>query len=153
MRWEVAPKLRFDLIAFAGLNLSGERRVVEFHALGGRQGDLRPEDIKSCVIVGPVGLRVVFKTSDDPESWPSHSWRCVRLLAGQTFTTKEGRQGVRVPDLDLLTPPDARRTDPDFEEGFEAASSLEAGAGWTFGHAGRLPLKLNVRAIQVDLLP
>jgi hypothetical protein len=153
MRWEVAPKLRFDLIAFAGLNLSGERRVVEFHAMGGRQGDLQPEDMKSVAIVGPMGLRVVFKTSDDPEEWQRHSWRCVRLLAGHTFTTKEGRPGVRIPDLDLLNAPDARRTDPDFEELFEEAAGLEGAKGWTFGHAGRVPLKANIRAIQVDLLP
>ena len=151
MRWEVAPKLRFDLVAFAGLNLSGERHVVEFHTMGGRQGDLQTEDLKSLAIIGPVGLRVVLKTSADPENWMSHTWRCVRLLAGHTFNTKEGRPCVRVPDLDFLTAFDARRTDPDFEESFEEAASLDA-AGWTFGHQGRLPLKQQVRAIQVDLL-
>ena len=152
MKWEVAPKLRFDLVAFAGLNLSGERRVVEFHAMGGRQGDLAPEDLKSCAIVGPVGLRVVFKTSDDPEDWQRHTWRCFRLLAGKTFQTKEGRPCVRVPDLDLLTAFDARRTDPDFEEGFEEVATLDGSKEWTFGHTGKLPLKGHVRAIQVDLL-
>lgn len=151
MRWEVAPKLRFDLVAFAGLNLSGERHVVEFHTMGGRQGDLRTEDLKSLAIIGPVGLRVVLKTSEDPENWMSHSWRCVRLLAGHTFNTKEGRPCVRIPDLDLLNDFDARRTDPEFEESFLAATSLDA-PGWTFGHQGRLPLKQQIRSIQVDLL-
>lgn len=152
MRWEVAPKLRFDLVAFAGLNLSGERRVVEFHAMGGRQGELTAADLKSCAIVGPVGLRVVFKTSDDPDNWLRHSWRCVRLLAGHTFTTKEGRPCVRIPDLDLLNTFDARRTDPEFEEGYELADSLDGSKAWTFGNVGKLPLKLNVKAIQVDLI-
>lgn len=152
MRWEVAPKLRFDLVAFAGLNLSGERRVVEFHAMGGRHGDLSGEDLKSCAIVGPIGLRVVFRTSDDPDNWMQHSWRCVRLLAGHTFDTKEGRPCVRVPDLDLLTAFDARRTDPDFEETFEEASSLDGSKAWTFGHVGRLSLKQHVKVIQVDKL-
>ena len=153
MRWELAPKLRFDLVAFAGLNLSGERRVVEVHAMGGRQGDLAPEDLKSCALVGPTGLRVVFKTSDDPDDWQRHTWRCVRLVAGRTFQTKEGRPCVRIPDLDQLTDFDARRTDPDFEELYEEAAALDASRAWTFGHVGTLPLKGNVRAIQVDLLP
>lgn len=151
MRWEVAPKLRFDLVAFAGLNLSGERRVIEFHTMGGRQGELHTEDLKSLAIIGPLGLRVVLKTSEDPENWMNHSWRCIRLLAGHTFDTKEGRPCVRVPDLDLLNRFDARRTDPEFEETFDEATSLDA-PGWTFGHVGKSPLKQKIKSIQVDLL-
>lgn len=152
MHWDVAPKLRFDLVAFAGLNLSGERRVIEWHAVGGRHGDLEGADLKSCAIVGPIGLRVVFMTSDDPEDWTRHSWRCVRLLAGHTFQTKEGRPCVRIPDLDQLNAFDARRTDPDFEESFEEAAGLDASTAWTFGHAGKLSLKTHVKAIKVDLI-
>jgi hypothetical protein len=153
MRWEIPPKLRFDIVAFAGLNLSGERRVIEVHALGGRQGDLQPEDLKSVAIIGPVGLRVVFKTSDDPEEWVKQPWRCVRLIAGHTFDTKEGRPCVRIPDLDLLNTFDARRTDPDFEEGFEEAASLADSTAWTFGRSGKVSLKTHIRAISVDILP
>jgi hypothetical protein len=151
MIWEVAPKLRFDLVAFAGINLSGERRVIEFHTVGGRQGDVLTEDLKSMAIVGPVGLRVVFMTSSDPENWQKHSWRCVKLLAGHTFDTKEGRPCVRVPDLDWLDAFDARRTDPDLQCSFEEAAGLDA-KGWTFGHAGKLPLKNNVKTIKVDVI-
>lgn len=151
MRWEVPPKLRFDIVAFAGLNLSGERHVVEFHTMGGRQGDLETGDLKSLAIIGPIGLRVILKTSEDPENWIKHSWRCVKLMKGHTFDTKEGRTCVRVPDLDFLDAFDARRTDPDLQGGFEGATTLDA-PGWTFGHQGKLPLKCQIRSIQVDLL-
>jgi hypothetical protein len=151
MKWDVAPKLRLDLVAFAGINLSGERRVVEFHAMGGRQGDVQTEDLKSCAIIGPVGLRLLFMTSDDPQDWAKSSWRCVKLLAGSTFDTKEGRPCVRVPDLDWLDAFDARRTDPDLQCSFEEAAGVDA-PGWTFGHAGRLPLKGQIRAIKIDRL-
>ena len=152
MRWEIAPKLRFDLVAFAGINLSGERRVVEHHVMGGRQGDVQGEDLKSLAIVGPVGLRVLLMTKDDPEDWAKGSWRCARLLAGHNFATKEGRLCVRIPDLDWLDAFDARRTDPDLQCSFEEAAGLDH-AGWTFGHAGKLPLKGNIRVIKIDLVP
>ena len=150
MRWELAPRLRFDLVAFSGLNLSGERRIVEVHALGGRQGDLRPEDLKSCAIIGPIGLRVVFATSEDPDTWMQRPWRCVKLRAGSTFQTKEGRPCVRVPDLDWLDAFDARRTDPELQCSFDEATGLDT-PGWTFGVSGNTPIKANVRFIRVDL--
>lgn len=152
MRWEVNTKIPFDIVAFAGLNLSGERRVIEFHTVGGRKGDLAPEDIKSFAIVGPVGLRVVLMTNDDPEAWVKSTWRCVKVTKAESFLTKEGRPCVRVPDLDFLDAFDARRTDPDLQCSFEEATGLDA-EGWTFGHAGRVPLKGNVKAIKIDYFP
>ena len=61
-----------DLVAFSGLNLSGERRVVEVHAVGGRKGDLEPGDLRSLAFLAPVGTRLVLATSEDPDSWEAH---------------------------------------------------------------------------------
>ena len=80
MKWDLAPRLRVDVVAFAGLNLSGERTVIEIHPVGGRQGDVSTDYLKSVAIVGPIGTRVTFMTSDDPESWTRHPWRAVRLI-------------------------------------------------------------------------
>lgn len=149
MEWHIAPRVRCDLVFFAGLNLSGERRVVEVHPVGGRQGDVRGEDIKSLVILGPIGTRVVFAT-DPTDDWESGSWRAVRLSSGRTYTTKDGMTGVRIPDLDWLDAYDARRNDPDLEAGFEQVTRLADGTEWTFGHSGTRMLKGNIRSIRID---
>ncbi len=147
MRWDLAPRLRADLVAFSGINLSGERRVVEVHPVGGRKGDLAPADLRSCVIVAPLGTRVVFATSEDPDRWMEHPWRAVRVLRPTITVTKEGRAAVRLPDLDWLDAHDARRTDSELQSTFDEAASLDA-TGWTFGRPG--DLKGRVRWIRVD---
>jgi hypothetical protein len=151
MRWELAPRLRCDVVAFSGLNLSGERRVVEVHPVGGRKGDLVPADLRSLAFVAPVGTRLVLATSEDPDDWEAHPWRAVVVLAGQHDTTREGRAVVRVPDLDWLDAFDARRTDPDFQATFDEATTLAEGRGWTFGRGG--VLKGMIRQLRVDRLP
>ena len=151
MDWTVAPKMRMDLVCFAGLNLSGERRIVDVHAVGGRQGgDVAPEDLKSLVVLGTVGTRVILKTSTG-EDWESQPWRAVIVTKAHHYRTKEGETGVRVPDLDWFDKPDARRTDPEMQETFPWADSLEAGmksGEWTFGRPGAL--KQKIKAIVID---
>lgn len=147
MRWETAPKLRADLVAFAGLNLSGERRVIEFHPVGGRQGELNGEDLKSLAFVAPVGTRLILMASADPEDWMRHPWRAIKILPGSHFLTKEGKPCVRIPDIDFLDAFDARRTDPELQSWYDEADSLDA-TGWTYGRVG--PLKGNVKAIKID---
>jgi hypothetical protein len=122
--------------------------VVEVHAVGGRKGDLAPADLRSLVFVAPVGTRLILATSEDPEAWTEHPWRCIRIVAGKHAVTKEGRPCVRVPDLDWLDAPDARRNDPEFQMTFDAAETLEAGTGWTFGRPGEL--KGKIRWIRID---
>jgi hypothetical protein len=148
VRWDLSPRLRVDLVAFSGLNLSGERRVVEVHAVGGRKGDLEPGDLRSLAFLAPVGTRLVLATSEDPDAWEAHPWRCVRVLAGAHALTKDGRPVVRVPDLDWLDAYDSHRTDPDFQATFDEAPSLASGVGWTFGRPG--PLKGHIRWIRID---
>lgn len=151
MEWTIAPKLRADLVCFAGVNLSGERRIIDVHPVGGRQGrDLGPEDLKSLVVLGPVGTRVVVKTWVG-DGWEEHPWRAFVVTAKHHYRTKEGETGVRVPDLDWLDAPDARRTDPDMQESFAFAETLAAGqatGNWTFGRPGTL--KSRIKSISFD---
>lgn len=148
MRWDVAPRLRCDIVAFDGLNLSGERRVVEVHPVAGRKGDLTPENVRSMAFVGELGTRIVFMTSDEPDRWEASPWRAFVLQAGGAFRTKEGRPCVRAPDLDWLDAPDARRSDTELQSSFDEVERLEDGTGWTFGRPG--VLKGRIRAIRID---
>lgn len=151
MEWSLAPRLRMDLVCFSGLNLSGERRIVDIHAVGGRQGaDVASEDLKSMVVLGAVGTRVVLKASAS-DDWEQYPWRAVVVTAKHHYRTKEGEVGVRVPDLEWLDAPDARRTDPDMQESYPHAETLAEGAAsgaWTYGRSG--PLKGRVKAIAID---
>lgn len=151
MEWSLAPRMRVDLVCFSGLNLSGERRIVDVHAVGGRQGaDVAPEDLKSLVLLGEVGTRVVLKTSA-AEDWESYPWRAVVITRGHHYRTKEGEVGVRIPDLEWLDAPDARRTDPDMQESFPHADTLAEGSAsgeWTYGRSGSL--KGRIKAIAID---
>jgi len=149
--WTVAPKMRMDLVCFAGINLSGERKIIDVQVVGGRQGgDVAAEYLKSVVVLGPVGTRVILKTwiGDD---WEQHPWRAVTVTAKHHYKTKEGEVGVRVPDLDWLDLADARRTDPDTQESFPFAETLASGVAsgeWTFGRPGTL--KAKIKAIAID---
>lgn len=148
MRWVVAPKMRCDLFFFAGVNLSGELTKVQVFAAGGRQGDVRGEDIKSMAIHGDHGVRVVLCASEDEETWQDSPWRAIRLKKGSTVPNREGTPAVRVPDIDWLDEPGARRNDPDIQVGYEEVASLGTGTEWTYGRTG--PLKGRVRMIRVD---
>ncbi len=151
MEWQIAPKLRADVVGFTGLNLSGERKVVEIYAYGGRQGDF-PEPIRSLILLGPLKTRFVFSAAGlDDEQWEERPWRAFILRKGTSGVSEQGMARIRVPDLDLLTGFDARRTDPDMEESYDFAATLAEGTGWTFGRPGAL--KGKVRSIRVDKLP
>ena len=139
--------MRVDLVCFSGINLSGERRHVDIQAVAGRHGpDVPPEELKSLVVVAPLGTLVVLKTWDG-DDWESHAWRAIRLIKGSAFKTQEGGVAVRVPDLDWLDKSEARRTDPDTNESFPFAATLKEGTGWTFGRDGTLKGKVQVISI------
>jgi hypothetical protein len=151
MHWTIAPRMRVDIVCFAGLNLSGERRIADVHAMGGRQGaDIAPEDLKSLVVLGEIGTRVILKTSV-ADDWENHPWRAVFITKKHHYRTKEGETGVRIPDLEWLDGPDARRTDPDMQESFPHADTFAEGVAsgeWTFGRSGAL--KGKIKAMVVD---
>ena len=139
MDWHIDPHTRVDIVAYTGINFSGEARVVNIHPAGGKQGaSLTDFAFRSVILVGPVGTRVTFRTSVNAADWESRPWRAVSILKGHAFRTKTGKPAVRVPDLDWYDKPLAQRTDPDFQQGFPIAKSLEAGEGWTFGKPGKV---------------
>lgn len=148
MKWVIAPKTRCDIVFLQGLNLSGERTMVQVHPVGGRQGDIDGSLIKSLALMGPLGARIVLCTTEDEDAWEQSPWRAIRLLKGVAFPNREGVMGVRVPDLDWLDPANARRSDPDTQMGFDEVPTLSAGTGWTFGKMG--PIRGHVRMIRVD---
>lgn len=147
MKWELEPKMRVDLVCYGGINLSGERRHVNIQAVAGRHGpDVAPEELKSLVIVAPLGTLLVLKTWDG-DDWEAHAWRAVRLIKGSAFKTQEGGFAARLPDLDWLDKVDARRTDPDSNETYPFAATLKEGNTWTFGRSGDLKGKIQVISI------
>lgn len=149
MKWEIAKNCRADVVGYSGVNYSGERFEARIFP-SGRQGDDLPGDkIRSMAIVAPVGTRVILRTSLQSD-WEDHTWRAIRILEGQTFTTNDGRTAVRIPDLDTIHAPDAWRLNPDIEESYPRVKRLADGDGWTFGNIGREQLKRGVMMIMVD---
>ena len=150
MKWEIAPKLRADLVCYAGINLSGERRVVDIHVVSGRQGAQIPTaELKSLAFIAPLGTRLILKTSDG-DDWEEHPWRCIRVMKGSCFRNKNGEYVVRVPDLETLDKPDAQRTDPEHEESYPLVERVKDGTGWTFGRLGDRKGRVTVIAIEKE---
>lgn len=149
MEWEIAPRMRVDLAGFEGMNCAGERHVVNIHVVGGRQGNM-PENIKSLAISGPIGTRVTLMSQGPDVPLDQQVWRCIVLKGGHCFKNKEGNPTVRIPDIDYFDAPDARRTDPDLQSSYPQVNSIEEGKEWSFGRAGRNPLKGNIRFIKID---
>jgi hypothetical protein len=149
MEWHIAPLTRVDLHVWSGINFSGEHRVVSVHPAGGRQGQtIEGFTFQSVAVSGPPGIRVTFCTSALPEGWEAKPWRAVSVQKGLGYKTKEGKQAVRVPDLDCLDAPNAPRTDPDFQLTIPAAADLGTAKGWTYGRPGELKGKVVV--IRID---
>ncbi len=152
MIWKIAPRMRCDIQAFSGLNFSGRRSLVEIHPVGGRQGaEIEPGDLGSVGIVADPGTRVLLRTSELDDGWEERPWRCILVDEKHCYRLKDGRTAVRVPDLDWLDEPDARRCDPDFQASFLPVDTLEEGMAsgeWTFGRPGTL--RGRVRVIVVD---
>ena len=153
MKWEIAPKQRVDLVCYGGLNMSGERRVVDVHVVNGRQGpDIPTAELKSLSFIAPVGTRLILKTSES-EDWEAHPWRCIRIVKGSFTRTSNGDPIVRVPDLDYLDKPDARRTDSECQESFPLVQRLSEGTGWTFGREGEIKGRVKVICIEKEPAP
>ena len=149
MEWKLAPRTRLDIAAFEGMNCAGERHVVEIHPVGGRQGKM-PPSIKSLAIAGPVGTRIVLMTAGPDTPLSQQTWRAIHIRPGKYFKNKEGNPAVRVPDLDFLDSPDARRSDPDMQASYDMVDSMDGQKGWTYGGSNGTPLKGNIRYVLVD---
>lgn len=147
IEWRIAKKVRCDLLAYAGLHTGGQLQLVRVFPTGDHNGDIDGAEFQSLMIAGPIGTRVVL-ASHAGDDWQDHPWRCIRLVKGQTFTARNGKPAVRVPDLDQLDDPDAWRANPDVQQSYPIAASLDDGEGWTYGRPGTL--KNNVAMILVD---
>jgi len=146
--WQIAENMRCDMVGFTKPGFAGTRHVVQIFP-SGRQGTL-PDNLSSFVLVGPVGSRVVMVTSRIGD-YNDAPWRCIQIVKGHAWKSKDGRLALRVPDLDKLDAPDAHRSDPDFEQSFDIAADLESGKGWTFGRPGAI--KDRVVLMRVERMP
>lgn len=133
MEWVIAEHTRCDLHFFSGINFSGEHRVVHIHPAGGRQGQKIDDfPFQSVAVAGPLHTRVIFQTSVS-EDWEKRPWRAVELRPKEGFKDQNGLAAVRIPDLNWLDKPAARRADPDFQEGFRQAETAGERPAWTYG--------------------
>jgi hypothetical protein len=151
VRWVIQDGALGEALFFTGLNFSGQRLRVRFFPGGRMQGDdIDGTDIKSFGIIGNYGMRVTLCTARSDIDWEEATWRSVTLLEGTTFESQSGKPAVQVPDLDVIDPFEARRTDLDNRKGYPFAKDQASGEGWTFGNATTSELKCNVRTIRVD---
>lgn len=155
MRWSIDDKVRGEVHFFTGLSFSGVRSVVQIFAGGRRQGpEIEGDRVKSCALVGPIGTRMVLQTSATETDWELAPWRAVILRQGTTMRAPNSTLfAVQIPDLDRLDRFNAKRVDPDTEEGFELAAGLDSGKSWTFvGRNLGEGLKCRIRGVRLDFL-
>lgn len=144
--WVIAKNSRCDLVTFSGVNYSGrESRVQIFPS--GRQGDIT-SPIRSMIYGAPAGMRLVLCVSPVEAGWMERPWRALVMTPTNSFRTRQGKFAIRVPDIEALDKPDARRTDPDFRASYNFAETLEDGNGWSYGRVG--PLHDQIQMIRVD---
>jgi hypothetical protein len=148
MEWYIGARTRCDLVSYSGVNLTGVRAVVQVFPTGSRRGQLRTDQLKSLVILAPVGTRVVLAAWPHREGWEDHPWRCVRMVKGSMFRNEAGNEGVRLPDLDWMDPVGARKASDGTQVGYPLVARLADGTGHTFGRGGGL--KDAVRAIWIE---
>lgn len=150
MEWEIAPNSRVDIVTYSGQNFSGHRTHIEIFPSGKKAGaEIDGSQVQSVAIAGPIGTRVIFKTSVGPD-WVEATWRAVEIKKGSAFKNKLGTPMVRIPNIDGLDKPDAQRCDPDFLTSYDIVASPDQGKSWTYGAVARLQLAGNIRGIVVD---
>ena len=150
IEWETKGRVRCDIVAYAAKNLSGKRTTMRIFPTGSQQGKIATEELSSMIIRAPFGTRLLLITNPGPD-WENYPWRCVRMLDGEAVIPKKGSlPGVRIPDLDLLTPFDAKKISPDYQVSYELVESLKEGSGWTFGRGGGEDIKGRVKLIRIE---
>ena len=150
IEWETKGRVRCDIIAFAAKNLSGKRTTMRIFPTGSQQGKIATEELRSMIIRAPYGTRLVLITQPG-DDWEEHPWRCVRMLDGDAVAPKKSHlPGIRIPDLDLLTPCEAKKISHDFQISYEFVDTLEEGSGWTLGKGGGGKIKGRVKLIRLE---
>ena len=153
MKWDIAENSRVDIVGYSGINYSGDRFECRIFPSGRQGQELDGRKIKSMSILGPTGMRIVLITTLQ-DDWEDQTWRVVRILDGKVFKVDDGRQGVRIPDLDTLARPDAFRSNPDIEESYPLRKRVadvpeDDTDTWTYGRVGRGQLKNGIVKIMV----
>ena len=149
MEWEIAPNSRVDIVTYSGQNFSGHRVHIEIFPSGKKGTDFDGAEVQSVVVAGPIGTRVIFKTSVGPD-WVEATWRAIEIRKGHAFKNRIGTPMVKVPNIDGYDKPDSQRCDPDFVTSYDIVTSPDQGKTWTYGVIARLPLKGNIRGVMVD---
>lgn len=153
MKWDIAENSRIDIVGYSGINYSGDRFETRIFPSGKQGAELDGSKIKSMSILGPTGMRVILQTTLQ-DDWEDQTWRVVRIVDGKVFKTDDGRQGVRIPDLDALNRPDAFRSNPDIMESYPLKKRVDDVKPeddlWTYGRVGRGQLKNGIVKITVD---
>lgn len=147
IEWTIEPGLRCDIVMYAAPNLTGKRTVMQSFPGGNRKGGkLEPGDLRSMVVRAPFGTRVTLRCTDG-ELWKELPWRAIRMVEGHHVPAQRsgGMPGVRIPDLDKLDAPDAKRTARDLQSSYPLPGDETA---WSFGQPGAL--KGRVRAITIE---
>lgn len=146
IKWEIAPRVRADLLAYAGLHCGGQMTLIRVMPDQRNQGDLDGAEFKSLMLVGPIGTRMTLATSGAP-NWQDYPWRSIVITEGNCFIARNGKHAVKVLDLDFLDDINASRAS-DNQAPFPAVETREEGKTWTYGRRGEL--KNKVRVIMVD---
>ncbi len=151
MQWHIEKGIRCDLLAYAAINLAGKKTAIRIFPGANVRGNVATADLKSMVIRASCGIRLVLISEPGPD-WQSHPWRCVRVLEHRSVPSahKNGLPGVRIPDLDLLDEPDAKRTETDRHVSYSNVASFEDGTEWTFGRVGELKGKVAMIRVERD---
>jgi hypothetical protein len=149
--WEISGKVRCDLVAYGAPDLAGKRSTMRVFPGGNRRGDMASEDVRSLIIFGFHGTRVTLISHPGPD-WQDHPWRCIRILPGHSLAAEGtvGLPAVRIPDIDWMDRPDARRTAQETKTSYPHADSLASGSGWSFGRFRTIGLKGRVQLIRID---
>lgn len=154
MDWAIETGLRVDLVCYAGSNLNGKRSVVQIFPGGNRKGDVDGAELASLVVRARHGTRLVLVTEPGPD-WQDSPWRCIRMVEGRTVPSERrlGMPGVRIPDLDLADPPNAKRTSREMQSTYPSAARLGDSDHWTYGRIGGIKKRVVLIRIERDVAP
>ena len=148
---EIGKHVRCDIITYSGADFGGKRGVVRVFPTGSVQGRLDSDHVASMIIRAHLGTRVILcsRTGDD---WEQSPWRCIRMLEGHCLPGESATDlpGVRIPNVDFLDPPKARRSNPELQSSYPLVERFEEGEGWTFGTVGIPSLVGHVRRIILE---
>ena len=144
---------RCDIVAYKAINMAGKKTVLRIFPTGSIQGKLYTEDIKSMIIRAPYNMRLILCTVNQ-DNWEEFPYRCITMKEGIVIPPTKGEAtslpGVRIPDLDFLENPDAKRMSETFHRSYPIVDNFAEGTDWSFGTVGSTKIKENIKMIIVE---